>query len=271
LSKRYIVLSLLLVVTLIAGLTAAQGQANDTSSIMGNNTTQMSAEKLAASTGNNSANSNATAVNASTSAEAKNTSETAKAASEIAKMKGIWSISGIEKEQIAMALKQDGADIFGVAKYEPESEEAWNAVAIGSFSNDNVELVVTSLKGNEQVSTWLNGTYADEAFSGKFFEVSKGNISRRGEFSATLVNTEISEYTPAKVIAPTSAQPKTQEATQSAVSSATTPAQAGNQSSAQQAVTVSGRKKPVDVHEYADKIGVGGDLSGVPPGMGGSL
>jgi hypothetical protein len=267
LSKRYIVLSLLLIVTITTGLTLAQGKANNTSSIMENKTAPMSTEMLAPGTENNSANSNATAANASSSAEAENTSETAKAASEIAKMKGIWSISGIETEQITMALKQDGEDLFGVAKYEPESEEAWNAVAIGSLSEDNVELVVTSLKGNEQVSTWLNGTYADEAFNGRFFEVSKGNISRRGEFSATLVNPEISEYAPAMVTTPTSAQP-TQLTTQPAVSGATTPAQAANQTSAQQAVTVGGRTKPVDVHEYADKIGPGGDLSGVPPGMG---
>jgi hypothetical protein len=267
LSKRYIVFSLLLVVTLIAGLAAAQGQANNTSSIMENKTAPVSAEMLAPGSENNSADSNATAANASTSTEAMNTSETAKAASEIAKMKGIWSVSGIENDQVTMALKQDGKDIFGVAKYEPQSEEAWNAVAVGSLSGDNVELVVTSLKGNEQVSTWLNGTYADEAFSGKFFEVSEGNISHRGEFSATLVNPEITEYTPAKVTAPTSAQPA-QQATQPEVSGATTPVQAANQTSAQQAVTVSGRKKPVDVHEYADKIGPGGDLSGVPPGMG---
>ena len=30
------------------------------------------------------------------------------------------------------------------------------------------------------------------------------------------------------------------------------------------------KSKFVDVHEYADKIGPGGDMSGVPPGMGGS-
>jgi len=27
-------------------------------------------------------------------------------------------------------------------------------------------------------------------------------------------------------------------------------------------------KRFVDVHEYKDKIGPGGDLSGIPPGMG---
>ena len=36
----------------------------------------------------------------------------------------------------------------------------------------------------------------------------------------------------------------------------------------QPVVTVSGRLKPVPVSEYKDRIGMGGDLSGVPPGMG---
>jgi hypothetical protein len=87
-----------------------------------------------------------------------NTSETAKAASEIAKMKGIWSLTGIKQDQITIALQQDVEDLFGQAKYEPNGGVAWNAVAIGSVSVDNVALVITALEGKEQVSAWLNGT-----------------------------------------------------------------------------------------------------------------
>jgi hypothetical protein len=266
LSKKYCVLSLLLVFIITAGLSLAQSPDNNTSKIVENKTTLVSAEKPTINPGNNSSN----VANASAPAVPKNNaSETAKAASEIAKMKGIWSITGIEPGQITMAIQQDGGDLYGEAKYEPDAGVAWNAVAIGSVHGDNIDLVATALKGNDQVSAWMNGTYANEAFSGKFFEVSKGNISLRGDFSATLVNPEISEYSPATLTAPTVNQPKTTQGTPNAsATSAPTPVAAVNKTATQQPVTVGGRLKPVDVHEWKDKIGPGGDLSGVPPGMG---
>jgi hypothetical protein len=268
LSKRYFVLSLLLVFILTAGLSLAMSPGNNTSKIVENKTAPLSSEKSTANPVNNSSN----VASAGVSAVPKtNASETAKAASEIAKMKGIWSITGIKPEQITMALQEDGRDLFGQAKYEPQAGAAWNAVVIGSVSGDTVALVVTSLEGEKQVSAWLNGTFANDAFSGKFFEVSKGNISNRGEFSATLVNPEVTDYSPASATLPTVNQSKTQETAQKAVTS-TPGTQASlatvNQTATQKPVTVGGRLKPVDIHEYKDKIGMGGDLSGVPPGMG---
>ena len=126
-----------------------------------------------------------------------NTSETAKAASEIAKMEGIWSLTGIKQDQVTIALQQEGEDLFGQAKYESNGGVAWNAVAIGSVSGDNVALVITVIDGKEQVSAWLNRTYADDTLNGKFFEVSNGKVSNRGDFTATLVNPEISGERPA--------------------------------------------------------------------------
>ena len=118
-------------------------------------------------------------------------------------------------------------------------------------------LVITALEGKEQVSAWLNGTYADDTLNGKFYEVSNGNISNRGDFTATLVNPEISEYTPATVTEPVSYDPKNQGTTQTLVTSTPTKQTtvvAGNQASTTlQPVAVGGRKKPVDVHQYADK------------------
>ena len=204
-SKKCAVLSLLIVFILIAGLSMAQNPGNNTSKIVENKPSHASAEKPTANSGNNSSN----VANASAPVVPKNVSETAKAASEIATMKGIWSITGIKEEQITMALQQDGGDLFGQAKYEPQAGAAWNAVATGSVNGDNVALVITYPEGKEQVSERLNGTFADDAFSGKFFEVSKGNISLRGDFSATLVNPEITDYTPATVTAPAVTQSTT--------------------------------------------------------------
>jgi len=268
LSKRYFVLSLLLVFILTAGLSLALSPGNNTSKIVENKAAPLSAEKPTANPVNNSSK----VSNVSISAVPKtNASETAKAASEIAKMKGIWSITGIKPEQITMALQEDGRDLFGQAKYEPQEGAAWNAVVIGSVSGDTVALVVTSLEGKELVSSWLNGTFADDAFSGKFFEVSKGNISNRGEFSATLVNPEVTDYSPASVTSPAVNGSKTQETAQKTVTSNPTTSSSvatANQTATKNPVTVGGRLKPVDIHEYKDKIGMGGDLSGVPPGMG---
>lgn len=261
-TKKYYILSLLLVFIIMSGLCFAKSPDNNASKIGENKTAP-----LGASTGNDSSN----VADASASVPENNASETAKAASEIAKMKGIWSVTGIEQEQITMAIQRDGGDLFGQAKYEPDAGDAWNAVAIGSISGDALNIVVTALKGNDQVSTWMNGTYANEAFSGKFFEVSKGNIALRGDFSATLVNPEISDYTEATVTAPAVAQPKTtQETPNASATSTSTPVAAVNNTPTKQTTTVGGRQKPVDVHEWAEKIGPGGDLSGVPPGMGGS-
>jgi hypothetical protein len=267
LSMKYYVLSLLLVFIITAGLSLAKSPDNNTSKIVENKTASLSMEKPTVNLGNNSSN----VANASAPAVPKsNASETAKAASEIAKMKGIWSITGIKKEeQITMALQQDGGDLFGQAKYEPQAGAAWNAVAIGSVNGDTVALVVTSLEGKEQVSEWLNGTFANDAFSGKFFEVSKGTISLRGDFSATLVNPEITDYTQATVTAPAVTQSTAAQGTPNAsATSTTTQVAAVNTTATQKPATVGGRPKFVDVREYKDKIGMGGDLSGVPPGMG---
>ena len=265
-NKKYYVLSLLLVFIITAGLSLAKSPDNNSSKIVENKTAPLSTEKPTANLGNDSSN----VANASSPAVPKNNaSDTAKAASEIAKMKGIWSITGIKDEQITMALQQDRGDLFGQAKYEPQTGAAWNAVATGSVNGDNVALVINYLEGKEQVSERLNGTFANDAFSGKFFEVSKGIISLRGDFTATLVNPEITDYAPATVTAPAVTQSTTTQGTPNASeTSTTTQVAAANTTPTQKPATVGGRKKPVDVHEYADKIGPGGDLSGVPPGMG---
>ena len=43
----------------------------------------------------------------------------------------IWSITGIEPGQVIMVLKQEGEDLYGQAKYEPDSGQSWNGVVVG--------------------------------------------------------------------------------------------------------------------------------------------
>lgn len=165
----------------------------------------------------------------------------------------IWSITGIENDQVIMALNQEGNDLFGQAKYEPENANSWNGDVAGLVLGNQVYLVITALKGTEQVSTLLEGTFAAESISGKFFQTDGVNISNRGEFSAMWINPELSTYTPAKV------KDLTPEIT---ISNITAIPDANQQKT---------ETKYHDVRQDADRILTGvGDISQIPIGMGGS-
>jgi hypothetical protein len=160
-------------------ITTAMSESLNKSKAMEKKTVPVSIGKETIQSSNNgatAADNSATEKSSASTVPNSDTSETAKAASEISKMKGIWSLTGIKQDQITLALQQDGKDLFGQAKYEPKEGVAWNAVAIGSVSVDNVALVITVLDGKEQVSAWLNRNYADDTLNGKFFEVRSGKF-----------------------------------------------------------------------------------------------
>jgi hypothetical protein len=177
----------------------------------------------------------------------------------------IWSVTGIEDGQVTMALNQDGEDLYGQAKYEPDSGEPWNADVTGSVSGDKVQLVLTALKGETMVTTKMKGTFADEIISGNFTQISQGKVSNSGEFSAMWINPDVSSYTPAEIAKPEPSPAPEQAQTDNVT---TTPAVTAGETT-QQPVQL-GSSRFVDVRKYKDQIGPGGDLSGVPPGMGGS-
>jgi hypothetical protein len=166
----------------------------------------------------------------------------------------IWSFSGIETGPITMALNQEGGDLFGQAKYEPEGGKAWNADVVGSIAGDKVDLTMTAQKEDGMVTTKMTGVYADDALNGSFTQISGGQKVGSGVFSAIWINPDTSSYTPAVV-----EEAKAESAAPVAVDTA---AQAA-------ANSTEPKSRFVDVREYKDKIGPGGDLSGVPPGMGG--
>ena len=157
-NKKYVILSLLLVITLTAVLpmaamsmdmnmpmnmpmskptstphntpgfiTAAISESLNKSKAVEKKTEPVSTGMQTTQSGNNRAPAadNGVTENVSASTEPNgNTSETAKAASEIAKMKGIWSLTEIKQKKIMVALQQDGEDLFGQAKDEPEGGAA---------------------------------------------------------------------------------------------------------------------------------------------------
>ncbi len=175
----------------------------------------------------------------------------------------IWSVTGLEPGQVIMVLHQEGEDLFGQAKYEPDSGQPWNAIVIGSVAGQDVDLVVTALEGDEQTSSRLTGTFdaASQSLKGNFFQVSVDNISARGEFEAMWINPDTSSYAPAAVETTKPAVPAPSEADDLTVSQAEaeTPQQPEKTS------------RFHDVHQDADRILTGvGDISQIPIGMGGS-
>lgn len=238
---------MLLIFLLTSGLTLGQGVENNT--ILNNSTDNVSStESMAAPAA---------------------PPENASADSSAPSLKYVWAINGIENDQIIAALDQDGSDVFGQAKYEPESGDPWNGVVDGSISGDQVKLTITAQKGKSLESIKLNGVLADDAFSGKFTKISEGKIAGRGDFNAVWISPDISSYTPAKVEEAVS-QPQPAAAVPASIQVNNTTNQATTTQTTQPSVQLGGKTKYVDVHEYAEKIGPGGDLSGVPPGMGGS-
>ena len=168
----------------------------------------------------------------------------------------IWSITGIESGMISMVLNQEGQDLYGQAKYEPEGGKPWNADVMGSITGDKVELILTASKDKVQTTTKMSGIFANESITGNYSQVSGGKIVSKGNFSAEWINPDVSSYTPATIEEPKVEAPAPEQIN-------TTPA-------VETAEVQTTKSRFVDVRQYADKIGPGGDLSGVPPGMGGS-
>jgi len=185
----------------------------------------------------------------------------------IPKLEFIWSIDGIEPAPgIIMMLEQDGQDLFGAAKYEPEGGQPWNAMVVGSIDGDKVNLAIAALTGNEQVSSMLTGSLTEDAYggmsiAGKFFSVSEGKISNRGDFLATVAYDDITTYEAAKIEEPKVEEPVTPE--QPAV-------ETENQTAKQPVQLSQSRFTPVE--SLKDKYYVStGLLSEVPIGMEGNL
>lgn len=173
-------------------------------------------------------------------------------------LKCIWSVFGIEKDRVVIALNQEGNDLFGQAKYEPDNGNPWNGVVAGFVSGNRVHLAIAAMDGKEKVSTVLDGILSDETISGKYFNSSDSEISGSGEFSATCINPDLSSYTPARVSEMKPELPAAAINFSAPSDSGETSQQVGLQ-----------RSRFHDVHLDADRIQTGvGDISQIPIGMG---
>ena len=60
--------------------------------------------------------------------------------SESTNLNYIWSVTGIEEDgQVIMLLRQEGGDLYGRAKFEPDSGQAWNGLVVGMIEDENVK------------------------------------------------------------------------------------------------------------------------------------
>lgn len=203
--------------------------------------------------------SNETALQAASAVAFSNESEP----SSVPSLSYIWSVSGIESSQVIMVLNQDGSDLYGQAKYEPDRGQAWNAVVIGSVEEGRIYLVLTALKDTVQFSSRLKGTYdaASGSIKGDILQVSNGNISLRSDFEAMWINPDISSYTSARE------EPRA-KASAIGEKNANATLQAGKESLLLPASSQKSRYH--DVREDADRILTGvGDISQIPIGMSG--
>jgi hypothetical protein len=174
----------------------------------------------------------------------------------------IWSFNGIEPAPIIMVLSQDGSDLYGRAKYEPEGAKPWNAEVVGSVKENAVELTMTAQEDMGLVTTKMSGTYANETISGNFTQISGGMKVGSGTFNAMWISPDTSSYTPAVI-----EEPKVETPAPAVVNDT-----AASQGSAGQATeTKTSQSRFHDVRQDADKILTGvGDISGIPIGMGGA-
>lgn len=183
----------------------------------------------------------------------------------------IWSITGIEEDgQVIMLLRQENDDLYGQAKFEPDSGQAWNGLAVGIVDQDEVILTLTTQKEDTLCSNRLIGRYdpSSESISGDIFQVCDGNITQRGQFHAIWINPDLTSYTPAVVKAsgPTELS-SGRNADDALTGDSASPAQPATALPS----TTDQKSRFHDVREDADRILTGvGDISQIPIGMGGS-
>ena len=181
----------------------------------------------------------------------------------------IWSLTGIEEDgPVVMALRQENGDLYGQAKFEPDSGEAWNGLAIGRAEGDEIILVLSAQKGDVLCSSRLMGIYdpSSESISGEIFQVCDANITRRGEFQAIWINPDISSYSPAAIKPSSLAAASLTQDTNASVTGESASAAASTSPAPEPA-----KSRFHDVREDRDRILTGvGDISQIPIGMGGS-
>ena len=191
--------------------------------------------------------------------------------SESTNLNYIWSVTGIEEDgQVIMLLRQEGRDLYGRAKFEPDSGQAWNGLVVGMIEDENVSLALTAQKGDAMCGCRLTGEYdpASESISGDLLQICDGNITRRGNFQAIWINPDLTSYLPAVVELSRPADPSSGQNMDASKTDQSAPL---TEASAASSSPDTEKSRFHDVRQDADRILTGvGDISQIPIGMGGS-
>ncbi len=191
--------------------------------------------------------------------------------SESTNLNYIWSVTGIEEDgQVIMLLRQEGGDLYGRAKFEPDSGQAWNGLVVGMIEDENVSLALTAQKGDAMCGCRLTGEYdpASESISGDLLQICDGNITRRGNFQAIWINPDLTSYLPAVVELSRPADPSSGQNMDASKTDQSAPL---TEASAASSSPDTEKSRFHDVRQDADRILIGvGDISQIPIGMGGS-
>ncbi len=191
--------------------------------------------------------------------------------SESTNLNYIWSVTGIEEDgQVIMLLRQEGGDLYGRAKFEPDSGQAWNGLVVGMIEDENVSLALTAQKGDAMCGCRLTGEYdpASESISGDLLQICDGNITRRGNFQAIWINPDLTSYLPAVVELSRPADPSSGQNMDASKTDQSAPL---TEASAASSSPDTEKSRFHDVRQDADRILTGvGDISQIPIGMGGS-
>ena len=176
----------------------------------------------------------------------------------------IWSIDGLEPEgQVIMALSQNGSELYGRAKYEPDAGSAWNGNVAGSADGEEIELFITSLQNDSLVLMRLTGRYSsiNQSLFGDFVDIIEGRIMKRGNFTAISINPDLSYYAPAIIGVEEKMSPAVREhiVREKASGGETSPSNQTYQANGSQSnLTLQGNSSPIvgyyDVHLDMDSI-----------------
>jgi hypothetical protein len=165
------------------------------------------------------------------------------AASDAMILEGSW-ILNLDDLQISMVIRQSEDLLFGAAN--SETPEPWNGVVSGSLDEDAVEIEILSLQDGVLVSTLVSGTAAaDGTIRGQFVQSDSMGKVNTGSAIGFLTSPDTSGYEPADV--PTTVATATAEAVTTPVLENTTTTSESTET------TSSGRKTPVDVTTLADQ------------------
>ena len=224
LNLRRIALSLIIAISLISGLSAAED-----SNVLINESDVQPGEVLEPTITDAAVPEEAEATDVATTSDAMS-------------LEGSW-ILNLDDLQISMVIYQSGDLLFGAAN--SETPDPWNGVVSGSVAEDAVELDILSLQDGVLVSTLVSGTAAtDGTITGKFVQSDSEGKVNTGKAMGFLTSPDTTGYEPADV--PTTVATAAAATVTPVLENTTTTSESTE-------TTTSGRKTPVDVTTLADQ------------------